>query len=168
MIRTLFSVTTVASLLAITASPRPRAQTPVVPYAAPRAADILVMLPDGSTVRFELATTEEEREHGLMGRTRLPEGRGMLFVHERPGHYGYWMFHCKIALDIVWMDENHKIVEMSPRTPLCTGRADSCPTYGGKQLSLYVLELPIGDIQKHRLAIGETIDFQPPGNTPAG
>ena len=168
MIRTFLSAAAVTSMLAIAAGPALHAQKPAVSYVVPRAADTLVMLPDGSTVRVELATTEEEREHGLMGRTRLPEGRGMLFVHERPGHYGYWMFHCKIALDIVWMDENHKIVEMSPRTPLCTGRAESCPTYGGEQLSLYVLELPVGDIQKHRLAIGETIDFQLPSNTPAG
>lgn len=166
MMRTLSSVTAVASMLAVGASPAPHAQEPTVPYAAPRAADTLVMLPDGSTVRVELATTERQREHGLMGRTRLPEGRGMLFVHEKPGHYGYWMFHCKIGLDIVWMDQNHKIVEMSPHTPPCTGTAESCPTYGGKQLSLYVLELPIGDIQKHRLGVGETIDFQLPSNTP--
>jgi len=168
MIRTLYSVTTVASLLAVAASPRPRAQKPTVPYAAPRAANTLVMLPDGSTVRVELATTEKERAYGLMGRTRLPEGRGMLFVHERPGHYAYWMFHCRIGLDIVWMDQHRRIVEMSPRTPPCAVRAENCPSYGGKQLSLFVLELPVGDIQKHRLAIGETIDFQLPGNPPAG
>jgi uncharacterized protein len=168
MIRTFLSMSAVTSMLVVAPGPAPHAQEPTVPYAAPRAADTLVMLPDGSTVRVELATTEKERAYGLMGRTRLPEGRGMLFVHESPGHYGYWMFHCQIGLDIVWMDQNRRIVEMSPRTPPCTGSAESCPTYGGKQLSLYVLELPVGDIQKHRLAIGETVDFQLPGNTPAG
>lgn len=143
------------------------AQEPVVPYAAPRPANTLVMLPDGSTVRVELATTEKEREYGLMGRTRLPEGRGMLFVHDEPGRYGYWMYDCKIGLDIVWMNQNHEIVEMSPDTPPCTGRANTCPTYGGKQTSLYVLELPVGDIQKHKLAVGERIEFQLPATEAA-
>src|SRR5579875_2572912 len=65
------------------AGPSP-AQDVRVPYVAPRPANTLVMLPDGSTVHVELATTEAEREYGLMGRTKLPEGRGMLF--RRPRH----------------------------------------------------------------------------------
>lgn len=138
------------------------AQEPIIPYAPPRPANTLVMLPDGSTVHVELATTEKQREYGLMGRTHLREGRGMLFIHDQPGHYAYWMYHCKMALDIVWMDEDHQIVEMSAHTPPCTGAAKSCPSYGGKQISIYVLELPPGDIARHRLAVGETINFELP------
>jgi uncharacterized protein len=139
-----------------------RAQEPVIPYAAPRPANTLVMLPDGSTVRVELATTEKEREYGLMGRTSLPEGRGMLFVHDDVAPHAYWMYHCKIGLDIVWMDADRRIVEMSPNTPPCTGKANTCGNYGGQEPSKYVLELPVGDIAKHRLAVGETIGFQLP------
>lgn len=138
------------------------AQEPAIPYAAPRPADTLVMLPDGSTVHVELATTDAQREYGLMGRTSLPEGRGMLFVHDAVGKYGYWMYHCKIGLDIVWMDDSHRIVEMSPDTPPCLGKASSCPTYGGHEPARYVLELPVGSIRKHHLAVGETIDFRLP------
>ena len=136
------------------------AQEPAIPYVAPRPANTLVMLPDGSTVHVELATTEKERNYGLMGRTRLPEGRGMLFVLDSPGHHAFWMYHCKIALDIVWMNPDHQIVEMSPNTPPCTGAANTCPNYGGKQVSLYVLELPPGDIARHQLAVGQTVNFQ--------
>ncbi|HEX3472771.1 MAG TPA: DUF192 domain-containing protein, partial [Silvibacterium sp.] len=77
-----------------------------VPKVAPRPADTLVMLPDGSTVHVELARTEAERQFGLMERTSLPQGRGMLFIHDRPGQYPYWMYDCKIGLDIIWMDQN--------------------------------------------------------------
>lgn len=137
-----------------------RAQEPKIPYAAPRPANTLVMLPDGSTVHVELATTDPEREYGLMGRTSLPEGRGMLFVHEETADHGYWMYHCKIGLDIVWMDADHQIVELSPNTPPCRGKAATCPTYGGHEPSKYVLELPVGSIRKHGLATGERIEFR--------
>jgi len=120
------------------------------------------MLPDGSTVRAELATTEKQREYGLMERTSLPEGRGMLFVHDETADHAYWMYHCKIGLDIVWMDADHRIVEMSPDTPPCTGKASTCPNYGGHEPSKYVLELPVGSIKKHRLEDGETIHFDLP------
>jgi len=136
-----------------------RAQEPAIPYAAPRPANTLVMLPDGSTVHVELATTEAQREYGLMERTHLAQGRGMLFVHRHLTEHGYWMYHCKIALDIVWMDAGHRIVEMSPNTPPCRGQAATCPTYGGHEPSRYVLELPAGSIALHHLQVGQRIDF---------
>ena len=136
------------------------AQEPVIPYAAPRPANTLVMLPDGSTVHVELATTEAQREYGLMERTSLPEGRGMLFVHKTMADHAYWMYHCRIGLDIVWMDAEHRIVEMSPDTPPCRGKAATCPSYGGHELSMYVLELPVGSIAEHHLQVGQVIHFQ--------
>jgi hypothetical protein len=136
------------------------AQDIKVPYVAPRPANTLVMLPDGSTVHVELATTEAEQEYGLMGRTNLPQGRGMLFIHQGMAKHAYWMYHCKIGLDIVWMDAEHRIVEMSPDTPPCPEALTTCPSYGGHQPSEYVLELPVGSIKKHNLAVGETIEFR--------
>jgi len=132
---------------------------PVIPRVAPRPADTLVMLPDGSTVHVELAKSEAEREYGLMGRTSLPQGHGMLFIHDRPAQYGYWMYHCKIGLDIIWMDEDHRIVELSPDTPPCKGKASTCPSYGGHATSIYVLELPVGSIKAHDLKTGQTVNF---------
>jgi uncharacterized protein len=134
-------------------------QEPVIPSVAPRAASTLVMLPDGSTVHVELAKTNAEREYGLMGRTSLPQGRGMLFIHDRPGQYPYWMYHCKIGLDILWMDEGHRIVEMSADTPPCKGKASTCVSYGGHETSVYVLELPVGSIKTHHLAMGQVVNF---------
>jgi hypothetical protein len=137
-----------------------RGQDVQVPYVAPRPANTLVMLPDGSTVHVELATTEAQRNYGLMGRTRLPEGRGMLFVEQEEKRQPYWMYHCKIGLDIVWMDAQHRIVEMSPDTPPCRGKSNTCPNYGGHEASQYVLELPVGDIARHHLKVGERIEFR--------
>lgn len=161
LVRTLVPCSILFCLAVFAARPA-RAQEPVIPYAAPRPADTLVMLPDGSTVHVELATTDKEREYGLMGRTKLPEGRGMLFVHEDVAPHAYWMYHCKIGLDIIWMDPDHRIVEMSPNTPPCTGKATTCRNYGGQQPSQYALELPVGDIAKHHLTVGEAINFQIP------
>jgi uncharacterized membrane protein (UPF0127 family) len=134
-------------------------QEPVIPYVPPRPATTLVMLPDGSTVHVELARTEAEREYGLMGRTSLLPGHGMLFIHDRPAEYSYWMYHCKIPLDILWMDADHRIVELSPDTPPCKGKASTCPSYGGHAPSLYVLELPAGSIKAHDLQIGQIVNF---------
>jgi uncharacterized protein len=148
-----------ALLLAFATVLSSRAQEPVIPKAAPRPANTLVMLPDGSTVHVELAKTNAEREYGLMERTSLPQGRGMLFIHDQTGKYAYWMYHCKIGLDILWMDQSHHIVELSPDTPPCKGLAKTCASYGGHENALYVLELPVGSIKAHQLAVGQVVNF---------
>lgn len=148
-----------ALLLAIAPVAASCAQEPVIPKAAPRPANTFVMLPDGSTVHAELAKNDTEREYGLMERTSLPRGRGMLFIHDQTGKYPYWMYHCKIGLDILWMDQSHDIVEMSPNTPPCKGLARTCPSYGGHEAALYVLELPVGSIKSHQLAVGQVVNF---------
>jgi uncharacterized protein len=153
LVRLILSVVLIPALLSACA------QDQKVPKVPPRPADTLVMLPDGSTVHVELAKTEAERNFGLMERTSLPQGRGMLFIHEQPGRYSYWMYDCKIGLDIIWMDQAHRIVEMSPNTPPCKGKSDTCPSYGGRQTSIYVLELPVGSIKTHQLAVGQTVNF---------
>jgi len=153
LLRLILSVVLLPALLSACA------QDQKVPKVAPRPANTLVMLPDGSTVHVELAKTEAERNIGLMERTSLPQGRGMLFIHDQPGRYAYWMYDCKIGLDIIWMDQAHRIVEMSPNTPPCKGKADTCPNYGGHETSIYVLELPVGSIKAHQLAVGQTVNF---------
>src|SRR5882757_1952062 len=135
------------------------ADEPVISRVAPRPANTLVMLPDGSTVRVELALTDAEHAYGLMERPKLPEGRGMLFVHNLPGQYSYWMYHCLISLDIVWMDTEHRVVEISADTPACRGRSTTCPNYGGHAVAKYVLELPSGSAKKHGISTGEVVHF---------
>jgi hypothetical protein len=57
------------------------------------------------------------------------------------------------------MGENHRIVEMSPDTLPCKGKASTCASYGGHATSSYVLELPVGSIKAHDLQVGQTVNF---------
>src|SRR5690242_14102644 len=104
-----------------------------------------VTLPDGFTVEAELAVDRDTMERGMMYRTDLPAGHGMLFVHPAPSRYAYWMANCKIPLDIIWMDSDHKVVEISPNTPPCPSGGPDCPTYGGHEVAQYALELGAGE-----------------------
>jgi uncharacterized membrane protein (UPF0127 family) len=116
-----------------------------------------VTLPDGSTVKAEVLTKPVDMARGMMFRESFPEGRGMLFVHQAPGKYPYWMYQTKVPLDIVWMDKAGKIVEVNENTPPCPGKASTCPSYGGTADASLVLELPAGYGRKHGVRIGETV-----------
>jgi uncharacterized membrane protein (UPF0127 family) len=84
----------------------------------------------------------------------------MLFPFEEMAPRGFWMFQTIIPLDIVWLDDNKRIVEISERTPPCVATdAKRCPTYGGSAHSTYVLELASGQIAKHGLTTGSVLQF---------
>jgi uncharacterized membrane protein (UPF0127 family) len=116
-------------------------------------------LPDGFAVEAEMAVSGPDMERGMMYRTEVLSGHGMLFVHGQPGRYPYWMANCKIALDIIWMNADHKVVEISANTPPCPSGRSDCPTYGGHELASYALELGGGEAAKHQVIVGSTIQF---------
>ncbi len=118
-----------------------------------------VILPNGFKLRAEVMVRPEDMMRGMMFRDEFPEGRGMLFIHGGPGKYSYWMYQVRIPLDLIWMDSERRIVEMSPDTPPCKTAASQCPTYGGKESALSVLELPAGSIARHGLRVGQTITY---------
>jgi len=118
-----------------------------------------VTLPDGFEVATELKVTPEDMARGMMYRDKLAGGRGMLFIHSQPGRNPYWMANCIIPLDIIWMDSDHKVVEISPSTPPCPAGGNSCPTYGGNAVSQYVLELGGGEAAKHQVRDGSLVRF---------
>jgi uncharacterized protein len=120
----------------------------------------IVTLPNGGKIRAESMTTQIELLKGMMFRESLAQDRGMLFTHPDEGTYHYWMFQCKIPLDIIWMDRDRRIVEVSQNTPPCgTNRAKDCPNYGGNFPSRYVLEVNAGFVAKNGLQVGNRLDF---------
>lgn len=121
---------------------------------------ISVTLPNGKTIRTELATAPADQQRGLMFRTRLAADRGMLFVFPQPAPHPFWMYQTLIPLDILWMDANRTIIEISAHTPPCPpDLGQNCPNYGGSQPAQYVLELAAGAAQASGLKVGDRLKF---------
>jgi uncharacterized membrane protein (UPF0127 family) len=119
----------------------------------------IVTLPGDRKIRAEVVTTPEDMARGLMFRDSLAPDRGMLFIHQQPGNYPYWMYQCRISLDIIWIDTERRIVEISAGTPPCKTSADQCPNYGGHERAQFVLELAGGMTAKYGVKVGDRIDF---------
>ncbi|MGC9970221.1 MAG: DUF192 domain-containing protein [Bryobacteraceae bacterium] len=119
----------------------------------------LVTFPNGKQVRAESMLTDADRSRGMMFRDSIAPDRGMLFFHTALGKYKYWMYQTRIPLDIIWMDRDRRIVEISADTPPCTTEAGECPNYGGNYEALYVLELGGGMAAKYGLKVGDSLRF---------
>jgi uncharacterized membrane protein (UPF0127 family) len=101
-----------------------------------------------------------DQMRGMMFRDSLAKDRGMLFVHTSEMNVPYWMYQVRIPLDIIWMDHDRKIVEISANTPACTSNTSrDCPSYGGHEKARYVLELAGGGAGMYGLHVGDTLNF---------
>jgi hypothetical protein len=120
-----------------------------------------VKLPNGQRIRAELATTKTELQRGMKYRESLPVGQGMLFVYGRMGQYPHWMYQVKMPLDVIWMDNDKRIVQMAVGMKPCPpGPPESCPGFGGSYMAAYALEVPAGQAEKNGLAPGMKLEFE--------
>jgi uncharacterized membrane protein (UPF0127 family) len=118
---------------------------------------IQVFLPNGDSITAELARTEQERMRGLMSRSGLGRGQGMLFVFEKEGYHSFWMKNMKFAIDIVWLDAQKRIIHIERRVPPC--KKDPCPSYLPNLPAMYVLEVKAGSVDERELKLYDRLEF---------
>jgi uncharacterized protein len=108
---------------------------------------------------------DEDRAMGLMFRPSLPKDRGMLFIFERSDFHSIWMKNCKFPIDIVWLDEEKKVVHVAESVPPC--KTDPCPVYNPLRRAAYVVELNAGQARREKAVLGSAFAFTLPEPTPA-
>ncbi|WP_417317600.1 DUF192 domain-containing protein [Emcibacter sp.] len=82
----------------------------------------------GKAIEFtvEVAATPSHRAQGLMYRESIPETHGMLFLFDRVEPVAMWMKNTFISLDMLFVDENGKIVHIAKSTtPMSLSRISS-------------------------------------------
>ena len=123
-------------------------------------------------ITAEIADTPEKRARGLSGREALGKDEGMLFVFTDSAIRQFWMKDMNFSLDIIWIDENKKIIDITknatPESYLSRavypeqGRGES----GGPEKfspsapAKYVLEVSAGFADAYNIKIGDTADFR--------
>lgn len=118
-----------------------------------------IRTPQGVTIHAELADTPFKRAQGLMFRDSLPDDRGMLFIFGEAQPWTFWMKNTKLPLDIIWLNEQKKIVHIEANVPICTLVGNACPQYQSNEPAMYVLELRGGRAAALKLARGMALQF---------
>ena len=135
-------------------------------------------------LKLEIADNDPARLKGLMGRENIPANTGMLFDFEEPGDYSMWMKDTIVPLDMVFLNNNSKVIALAPnRKPMTEDLINPCsieyehalrvskkvidedefydkcePRYEqpNKQ-TRYVIELPAGTIKANNIRIGDIL-----------
>lgn len=101
------------------------------------------------------AVSEEDKVRGLSIFEKIGENEGMIFIYENPGVYGFWMKNMKFSIDIIWIDENKKIIDITKSISPETFPKVFRPRGKVK----YVLEVSAGFIDKNQIKEGNYAEF---------
>ncbi len=103
----------------------------------------------------EVAQTDAEKSLGLGDREGLNDNAGMLFTFTKPSKQYFWMKDMKFSLDIIWIDENKKIVGFVENAK----PEDYPEAYPSPENVSYVLEIRSGEVKNRNIKIGDSAIF---------
>ncbi len=108
-------------------------------------------------IKVDLALTETQQEQGLSGRKSLADDAGMLFIFPQPSKYFFWMKDMNFPIDMIWFDENFKVIYI---------KKDALPSsypksFGPNVDNRYVLEVSANFSEKNNLKVGDKVEFLP-------
>ncbi|GGW27737.1 DUF192 domain-containing protein [Arenibacter certesii] len=119
--------------------------------------EIVQQVTDSVLVKLdiEIAETEYETATGLMYRSSMEPKQAMLFLFEDLEMRSFYMKNTEIALDILFIDENNKIVRIQKNAKPFdeTGLSSNVPAKS-------VLEINAGKSDEWGLEVGDSISYQ--------
>jgi len=98
------------------------------------------------TIQAEVADEPGERAKGLMNRKELTKSKGMLFVYYYPSAPQFWMKNTLIPLDILFSDQDGKIIKIFENVP----RLSENLITAGEGVS-FVLEINSGLVEEFEI-----------------
>jgi len=104
----------------------------------------------------QLATTDADRLRGLSGVDHLDANKGLLMIFDTEEQWGIWMKDMKIPLDIIWMNNDKKVIYIVTDASPDLGTSK---TFKPNDSARYVLEVPAGTVKTAGIKIGNDATF---------
>jgi len=107
-----------------------------------------------SNLLVKLAKTEEEKQKGLMFVNKLSKTNGLLLLYKKPKIVKIWMHNTQIPLDIIFINDQNKVVLIKKGEPFSKKIISSVTHVIG------VLEIPDGCVKKLDIKVGGKISWR--------
>lgn len=95
-------------------------------------------------VDVKVAASPSEHRRGLMQVEHLPDGVGMLFVFDGWRQGGFWMFDTPTPLDVAFLDDDGRILDILAMEPCVSSSPEDCPSYNPEVAYVAALEVRQG------------------------
>ncbi|MGZ3787019.1 MAG: DUF192 domain-containing protein [Bacteriovorax sp.] len=125
----------------------------------------LMKSPYGNAVELKLALTRAENTKGLSGlkSNEFKDSMGMLFVNSEMGLRRFWMPDTYFNLDIIFLDQNLKIVGVEKNVPAHPGMSEPPAIYKTETYSAqFILETKAGALFGKKLKKNDQLKFTGP------
>ena len=104
--------------------------------------------------RVEVARSPQAQAQGLMFRTEMGPDEGMIFPYDQPRVLSFWMKNTVLSLDLVFIDEQHRIINI----------AENATPYSEQSIlsdapGVAVLELNGGRTRQLGIVAGNKVDW---------
>lgn len=103
-------------------------------------------------INAQVATTPQQRETGLMYRTEMPVGEGMIFVFESASELCFWMKNTYIPLTAAFIADDGTIINLEDMKPRSTD------SHCAKKPARFVLEMNQGWFSRRGIRSGQKIN----------
>lgn len=132
------------------------ALTPTYSFAQQSQSFPIVSLNAGMhVIKAEVATTEAQREQGLMFRKQMGENEGMVFIFDQPAGICMWMKNTLIPLSVAFLDEKGAIINVEEM------QKETLDSHCAQKPARYALEMNPGWFKKRNLKAGTVIQGIP-------
>lgn len=101
----------------------------------------------------DIADEPSEQEQGLSGRKSLGIDEGLLFIFPSSTPLMFWMKNMNFPIDIIWIDENMKVIGITKNLSPDTFPATFSPPLPAK----YVIEVNAGWSDINKVRIGDVV-----------
>ena len=115
-----------------------------------------VCIEDKKCFAVELAQTQREMILGLSNRSSLNLNSGMLFVFDAENIPYFWMRDMQFPLDIIWINQNMKIVGSEKNLQPCNRY---CSLFKPNSNVKYVLEINANQSEQYNFKSGDSVNF---------
>lgn len=100
----------------------------------------------------ERAASPAEQECGLMYRKKMPRHVGMIFPFDPPRPATFWMENTVLALDLVFVDPDNRVLSIAQGKPFSRDILDS------RGVAAAVVELNLGEAKRIGLKPGDKVE----------
>jgi hypothetical protein len=105
----------------------------------------------------EVMLTRRQHEQGMMGRTRIPEDEGMLFVFPEVQERVFYMKNCLVPIDLLFISPARRVVR-THEMKVEPGMAGEM-RYPSDVPVQYALEIAGGSIERLGIEVGDEVEF---------